>query len=81
MAKQTQRTFDSDTGALLERLRQRLESGSIMRQDLTRRVGVGQSTIGRWKNGECKPIGTARLKLIEVLDRLDRRLPVNSSQE
>jgi len=61
---------------LIDRLLERLRSKTIKRNELTRRVGVGSSSVNRWMLRQAKPSGVARQRLEEVLDRLDRRLPI-----
>jgi len=64
--------------ALIDRLLQRLESGTIKRTDLVAKVRVSQSTFNRWKLRQAKPTGMARSSLERVLDALDRRDPIST---
>jgi len=64
--------------ALIDRLLQRLESGTIKRTDLVAKVRVSQSTFNRWKLRQAKPTGMARSSLERVLDALDRRDPISA---
>ena len=58
---------------LLDRLIELLNSGRIKRKDLARKMNVSQSTMGRWRNRECKPKGLQRERLEKTLDLLDAR--------
>lgn len=62
--------------SLIDRLLQRLASGTIKRTDLVTRVRVSQSTFNRWKLRQAKPTGMQRASLERVLDALDKREPI-----